>query len=127
MKRIFMLILIVVLIASTSYVLFAKEHMGGMMDKGDKPMMGMCPKCAMMGKCMTYKQIAAVEDGGLVVIVGNTLMKYDKDLNMVKQVEIEVDMEKISQKITEMAQKCPMCSKMKDDKISEKMYEYDEE
>jgi len=39
------------------------------------------------------KQMVATNDGGLIVLSGNKLLKYDKDLNLVKEVEIKTDFE----------------------------------
>ncbi len=36
--------------------------------------------------------IVATSDGGVVVMIGNKLYKYDKDLNLKKEVEIKVDL-----------------------------------
>jgi len=54
-----------------------KETMGccGMMDKGK--MMGMCPMHGKMMKSMMEKSVVATSDGGVVVMLGNKLFKYD--------------------------------------------------
>ena len=56
-----------------------KESMGGKMMMG---MMGMMPK-----------QMVATSDGGVIVLIGNKLLKYDKDLNLVKETELKTDVE----------------------------------
>ena len=61
----------------------------------------------MMGKMMD-KKIVATRDGGVVVLLGNKLIKYDAKLNLVKEAEIKVDMKEC----------CPMMKKHK--KESEK-------
>ena len=60
-----------------------KGNMGG------KEMMGMH---GMMRK-MSDKNVVATSDGGVVVIMGNKMTKYDKDLNLVKEVDLKMDME----------------------------------
>jgi hypothetical protein len=61
----------------------------------------MCPMhCGMM-----MKKMIATSDGGVIVMAGKKLIKYDKDLNLVKEVEIKMDMEK-------MMKDCPMCQEM---------------
>lgn len=40
---------------------------------------------------MMHRKIIATEDGGVIVMVGNKLLKYDKDLNLIKKVEITRD------------------------------------
>lgn len=45
----------------------------------------------MMGSMQ--KQMATVNDGGVIVLVGNKLLKYDKDLNFVKEAELNTGVE----------------------------------
>jgi mono/diheme cytochrome c family protein len=54
---------------------------GGMQGRG---MMG----GGMMGMMMRSSSLVATSDGGIIALMGNELSKYDKDLNLVKQVEI---------------------------------------
>jgi len=55
-----------------------KERMGGMIMQ-------------MMGSMQ--KQMVATNDGGVIVLAGNKLLKYDKDLNLVKEVELKTQFE----------------------------------
>jgi hypothetical protein len=55
---------------------------GGMQGRG---MMGV----GMMGMMMRSSSLVATSDGGIIALMGNELSKYDKDLNLVKQVEIK--------------------------------------
>ncbi|MBF0532932.1 MAG: hypothetical protein HQL23_07555 [Candidatus Omnitrophica bacterium] len=93
---------------------FAQE-MNGMMGKdmvksdkmAQKEMMG---KCAMHGRMMPgmmAKSLTATADGGVIVSVGNKLIKYDKDLNVVKEVEIKIDMEGLRKHRMGMMKDCP--------------------
>jgi hypothetical protein len=45
-------------------------------------------KMAMMGMMMK-KEMVASSDGGVIVLSGNKLLKYDKNLKLVKEVEIK--------------------------------------
>jgi cytochrome c556 len=45
----------------------------------------------MMG--MMQKQMVATNDGGVIVLLGNKLIKYDKDLNLIKEVEVTTEAE----------------------------------
>lgn len=127
MKKSIIFITVTSVALTLSYFAFAEEHMGGMMqrpdNKGmmtDKGMMGkdmmdkkkpaMCPMHMEMCKSMMTKQIVATEDGGVIVLAGMKLMKYDKDLNLVKETEIKMDMDQMQQKMKSMMEKCPMCS-----------------
>ncbi len=55
-----------------------KERMGGMIMQ-------------MMGAMQ--KQMVSTNDGGVIVLTGNKLLKYDKDLNLVKEVELKTGVE----------------------------------
>ena len=126
MKKTIILLSVAALAVVGSYVVFAEDPMGGgmmgrgmrggpMMDSNDMmmqrrmmggPMMGgyggyggygMHPMSGMMGG----SSLAATEDGGAIVLIGNKLMKYDKDLNLAKEVEIKIDWEKMNKTMME--------------------------
>jgi hypothetical protein len=82
-----------------------KEEMPGMsMDKPiGMPMPGMDKMCgSMMGKA----QMVATGEGGVIVLAGSKLMKYDADLNLIKEVEVKMPMPPMGGK------QCPMMGKM---------------
>ncbi len=83
---------------------------GDMMDKGgmmgDK-MMGMCS----MMQSMMQRQIVVTSDGGIIVVMGNKLTKYDRELNVVKEVELKMDMEGMQKMMENMKSMCPMMGK----------------
>ena len=86
-------------------------HMGHMMGQKMKkrdqmqsrcPMgkrMGMdnMPMCGMMGKTMVPS-----DDGGVIVMIGNKLYKYDKNLELKKEVELTIDYENMKKMMMEM-------------------------
>jgi len=39
------------------------------------------------------KQMVATNDGGVIVLVGNKLLKYDKDLNLIREAEVKTEVE----------------------------------
>jgi hypothetical protein len=81
------------------------EEMPGMsMEKAlGMPMPGMGKMCGpMMGKA----QMVATDEGGVFVLVGNKLTKYDADLNIVKEAEVKMPMPPMGGK------QCPMMGKM---------------
>jgi hypothetical protein len=84
---------------------------GMMMGPGGMMGPGMCPMCSMMCQMMTHKSMVAVGDD-VVVMAGNKLMKYDKNLNLVKEVELKIDTEQMQKKMAEMMKSCPMCGNM---------------
>lgn len=105
MKKIIFVVVLVAFFMATSVISYAQEK-GPMMGKEKKDSMkGMH---GMMMKKMMIKEIVATGDGGVIVFVGNKLMKYDKDLNLIKEVEIQVDMEAMMKKCREMMKKCGM-------------------
>ena len=59
--------------------------------------MGKCMMCGMMQNMpmgnMMGRNMSATSDGGVVVMIRNKLYKYDKDLNLVKEVELPLDMD----------------------------------
>ena len=44
---------------------------------------------------MTSGKMSVLDDGSVIVMVGNKLMKYDRDLKLRKEVEIKMDMDEI--------------------------------
>ena len=111
----------VVMIVGTSGLAIAqmqdkgKEMMGdkaGMMDgKGGMMGKGMMGMHGMMMKMME-KSVVATSDGGIVVVSATKLSKYDKDLNLVKEVDLKNDMEDMQKMMSDMMEKCPMMKGM---------------
>jgi len=65
-------------------------------------------KAMMMGKMME-KKLVATSDGGVVVLFGRKLMKYDKDLVLKAEAEIKID----KAEWKKMMEHCPMGRKGK--------------
>jgi len=90
--------------------------MGGMgrgMMQGQAGQAGMmCPMCAAMGGAMMQKNIVQTEDG-IIVVVGTKLIKYDNDLNKVKEATIDLDLSGMQQAMAQMMQNCPMHQQMR--------------
>ena len=61
---------------------------------------------------MMERQMTALEDGGIVVLAANQLIKYDSNLDLVKQTELKVDMQQMQEQMKKMMQNCPMCQTM---------------
>jgi hypothetical protein len=47
------------------------------------------------------------QDGGFIIIMGNKIMKYDKDLNLKKETEMKMDTTAMRKAMQQMRQ-CPM-------------------
>ena len=97
MKTMSKVIMLIAVLISFSAVSFAQDSdqtrgpmMGGdmMMGAGSGPGGGMGSMGTMMGM---MNRLVATSDGGVVVMIGNKLYKYDKDLNLKKEAEIKVD------------------------------------
>jgi hypothetical protein len=65
-----------------------------MMDKDKGMMMGMGKEGMppMMDMMRMMGNLVATSDGGVVVMMGNRLYKYDKNLNLIKETEMKIDM-----------------------------------
>ncbi len=99
-KIIFAVVVLSLLVSAPAFAEETKkEGMPGM------SMPGMEKKCGpMMGKA----QMVATDEGGVIVLAGNKLMKYDADLNLVKEAEVKIPMGPMGDK------QCPMMGKMMD-------------
>jgi len=132
MKRALIATMVILLAVGVTYFAYAAEQPGGMTGKGmmskqsmmdsndmmmQKGMMGkampmMCPMHMMMCQGMMQKEIVATSDGGAIVMVDSKLLKYDKDVNLIKEVELKIDMKAMQDKMTQMMKDCPMCKNM---------------
>jgi hypothetical protein len=75
-------------------------------------MTAICPIHLMTAQTLMQRQIVTPTDGGVIILVGNKLLKYDKDLNFLKETELNIDMEQTQKEIVKMIETCPMCQRM---------------
>lgn len=104
-------IILSILMASVSYAQDAskaKNVMPGSKMLADKPMMNKCMCMCPMHGMMMKKMMVAAQDGGVVIMMGSKILKYDKDLNLVKEAELKMDIEGMKK----MMKECPMCQEM---------------
>jgi hypothetical protein len=101
MKKILFVLLAAVICMSFLSISFARDMGEKKWDKKDKMD---CPMYKMMG----CKELLATQDGGVVLMLGNKLIKYDASMNLVKEVEIKIDMEAMKNTMEEMKKSCPM-------------------
>ena len=67
-------------------------------------MMGQGMNCNCGRMCMMMqKQMVATSDGGVIVLSGHKLYKYDKNLQLVKEAEIKMEMPRM---MGQMKEKC---------------------
>lgn len=121
MKRWIAVIALVLVAVIGSYSVFAQPRQsqpgqppaGGGMGRGMMQGQGgmMCPMCGAMGGAMMQKSLVQVE-GGVIVAIGNKLIKYDGDLNKVKEVTLDLDISGMQQAMQQMMQNCPMHQQM---------------
>ena len=95
MKKIQILILVCLFVGVAWLANACEEKEAGMMK--------MEHRHGMMGKAMVPSN-----DGGVIVMMGNKLFKYDKNLNLVKEVEMGMGM----LPTRDMKKECPMCKMM---------------
>ena len=74
----------------------------------ESPMMQM-----MMAHMILPSSVTPLPDGSIVVAAGTMLKKYDKDLNLVKEVEVSVDIDKMAESMKKMMEMCPVCMREK--------------
>jgi len=128
MKRSLIAAMVILLVAGVTYFAYAAEQPGGMMGKQGmmdcndmmhrgmmgKPMPMMCPMHMMMCQGMMQKEVVATSDGGVIVVVDNKLLKYDKNLNLVKEAELKIDVNEMKAKMQQMMKDCmEKCQMMK--------------
>jgi len=110
MKKVLFVIGILLIAGSTIFLNAQDQNaqQGGMqgsgtMMGGGMDMMASSGTCTMCGMMMMGSKMVATADGGVVVMMGNKIMKYDKDLKKVK--DTTVDIQEVQQS---MMQQCPM-------------------
>ncbi len=84
--------------------------MHGMMGQGGQ--MQACPMCGMVVGTTMMKTMAVTPDGAVIIAVGNRLMKYDSQLNLVKDTEMKIDMSQMYGNMQKMMENCPMARQM---------------
>lgn len=110
MKK-FILVMTMVFLAAGVSLVSAEEKADGAKDHHKWGKMGM--EHGMMMKMME-KTVVATSDGGIVIVAGNKISKYDKNLNLVKEIELKMDMECLQKSMHEMKAMCPMMGKKSD-------------
>ena len=127
MKKLSIMIVLAMILALSGLTAWSADKgmamgKGMMMDKDmGEAMMGLCPAHSMMAmKMMTSRDMVASGDGGVIIFIGNKLLKYDKDLNLVKMAPVDYDYQGMMDVMKDMKKNCSMCQ-MCDMKMKEKM------
>jgi hypothetical protein len=90
----------------------------GMM-AGRMAMMRMCDTHRMLAESMGRRALVSTSDGGVIAMIGSRLMKYDKDLNLVKEADMKLDYASIEQQMQRLMENCPGCRRMSQSQIRE--------
>ena len=121
MKKTIITTVIAVVVAATAYSVFAEERQDSRPGRpmwshkksyegwpmGGWGMRGMCPLHMALAKSLTNTQIVPGDDGEVIVMAGHKLMKYDKDLELIKAVELDIDIEAARKKMEQIMEDCP--------------------
>jgi hypothetical protein len=100
------------LLILTFSIVFAQEPKEQKSSEKESMKMCLCPMHKMMMKNMMKMEVTATQDGGIVVLMGDKMVKYDKNLNQVKEVVVRIDMEHVKAMMHEQMKDCPMRQKM---------------
>jgi len=116
-KTIFITLMALLLVPALA---FSQEKSPGTdtsMEMGKGMGMGkeMGSKYGKMGMMMP-KQLVATSDGGVIVLAGNKLYKYDRNLNLVKEAEIKMDFEGRKKMMDQMKENCAKDKQMMQEK-----------
>jgi hypothetical protein len=76
---------------------------------GKEPMPCMCPMCQMM---MMKPIVIATSDGGVVVLMGNKLTKFDSSMRPIGEAKIKMDFEGMEKPTLPPGKECPMHKSM---------------
>jgi hypothetical protein len=86
------------------------QRRGWMAGQGD--MMGMNQMHMMMAQSMMNISMVPTEEGGVIVLAYDKLLKYNKNLELVKEVELKIDTEQMQKKVEDMMNYRPMRQRM---------------
>lgn len=82
-----------------------------MQDEGSMgEMRGMMAQC--MAQSMAQQSVVATTDGGVVILAAGKLMKYDGNLNLVKEIDLQIDYDAMRSRMERMVRDMPMGRRM---------------
>lgn len=120
MKLFFIGSLIVFMVTAAPYMYGEDKSITGRMDDGmmmDKyaPKSDMSKHQEMMQQgmmmhMMMMKEVVPTADGGVVVLMGDKLFKYDKNLELKKETELKIDWDRMQKMMQEMKQRMSQMS-----------------
>ncbi len=99
MKRFTVMASLILLIAVGSYVVFAHPASTAGADAAPRYSVS-----EIVASAMTQRALSATEDLGIIVLVGDKLMRFDSRLNKIGETEIQVDMAQMQRRIEQTLQ-----------------------
>ncbi|MDD5557359.1 MAG: hypothetical protein PHN82_08935 [bacterium] len=72
-----------------------------------------CPMHGEMAVKMMKPAVFTTQDGGVILLMGNKLAKYDRDLELQKEIELKCDKEGMKKMMEEMCEASPQCRMMR--------------
>ena len=119
-KTIFIALMALFLVPAFAFSQEKSQGTDTSMEMGKGMGMGQGMGCDCGKMCMMMqKQMVAASDGGVIVLAGNKLYKYDKNLNLVKEAEIKIDVEGMKKMMGQMKEKCAKKMQMMQEEKSE--------
>jgi len=109
-KRILTVALIVAGLAGAAAAVWAQAQDGRRpgQGRGMTMMRGQMGDGGMCGMMLGRTQLLATNDGGVVVMLGNKLYKYDRELKLTREAELKIDAEAMQRLQRQMQNACPM-------------------
>lgn len=68
-----------------------------------------CPMCMMMAGHLFKSELIATTDGGVLLMIGGTLYKYDANLALVAETQLQLDPQQIQTQLQQLISNCPAC------------------
>jgi len=99
MKRFTVMAWVVSLVAVGSYVVLAKPVLSAGPAAAQT-----CPVSVIVAGAMTQRALFATPELGIIVLVGDKLMRFDSQLNKIGETEIQVDMAQMQRRIEQTMQ-----------------------
>jgi len=95
MKNLIITIAAVLLTAGGSYFVFAQQESNAGTSEIEQINL-------MIAQARIQRQLVPLPDGGIIIVVGNKILKFDTNLNLVREAEFEVNLEQNYKEIYNM-------------------------
>lgn len=103
MKNIVIFVIAVLLTAGGSYLVSAQQQESETQNQWNYQVN------LMTAQSLIQRQIVTPSDGGVIILVGDKLLKYDNNLNLLREVEFNPDLQRTYENIYKLMQNCPAC------------------